>query len=85
MIETSYSELRPELENQGFNGAPLFEPSAQANVNFGAAPVLAFGDTATDTLARNSSDPQSWGKVGRNELCPCGSGKKFKHCHGVLA
>lgn len=26
--------------------------------------------------------PESWGKVGRNEPCPCGSGKKFKHCHG---
>jgi preprotein translocase subunit SecA len=24
-------------------------------------------------------------KVGRNELCPCGSGKKFKHCHGALS
>ncbi|MDP4828778.1 MAG: SEC-C metal-binding domain-containing protein, partial [Burkholderiaceae bacterium] len=24
-------------------------------------------------------------KVGRNEPCPCGSGKKFKHCHGALA
>jgi preprotein translocase subunit SecA len=24
-------------------------------------------------------------KVGRNEVCPCGSGKKFKHCHGALA
>jgi preprotein translocase subunit SecA len=24
-------------------------------------------------------------KVGRNELCPCGSGKKYKHCHGQLA
>ena len=23
-------------------------------------------------------------KVGRNEKCPCGSGKKFKHCHGAL-
>jgi preprotein translocase subunit SecA len=23
-------------------------------------------------------------KVGRNELCPCGSGKKYKHCHGAL-
>jgi len=31
---------------------------------------------------RNPQDPQSWGKVGRNEACPCGSGKKFKHCHG---
>jgi len=31
---------------------------------------------------RNSNDPSSWGKVGRNEPCPCGSGKKYKHCHG---
>jgi preprotein translocase subunit SecA len=35
--------------------------------------------------ARNPQDPQSWGKVGRNEPCPCGSGKKFKHCHGRYA
>ncbi len=33
---------------------------------------------------RNASDPSTWGKVGRNEKCPCGSGKKFKHCHGAL-
>ncbi|KPH81020.1 preprotein translocase subunit SecA [Bosea vaviloviae] len=33
-------------------------------------------------LDRNPDDPSSWGKVGRNEPCPCGSGKKFKHCHG---
>jgi preprotein translocase subunit SecA len=31
---------------------------------------------------RNPKDPTTWGKVGRNEQCPCGSGKKFKHCHG---
>jgi preprotein translocase subunit SecA len=35
--------------------------------------------------ARNAKDPASWGKVGRNEPCPCGSGKKFKHCHGKFA
>jgi preprotein translocase subunit SecA len=34
---------------------------------------------------RNPKDPTSWGKVGRNESCPCGSGKKFKHCHGRYA
>ncbi|MBM2575182.1 preprotein translocase subunit SecA [Jannaschia sp. Os4] len=27
-------------------------------------------------------DPSTWGDPGRNEPCPCGSGKKFKHCHG---
>jgi preprotein translocase subunit SecA len=34
---------------------------------------------------RNPKDPTTWGKVGRNETCPCGSGKKFKHCHGRYA
>ena len=27
-------------------------------------------------------DPRTWGKVSRNAPCPCGSGKKFKYCHG---
>jgi preprotein translocase subunit SecA len=27
-------------------------------------------------------DPSTWGKVPRNAECPCGSGKKYKHCHG---
>ncbi len=31
---------------------------------------------------RDPRNPASWGRVGRNELCPCGSGKKYKHCHG---
>jgi preprotein translocase subunit SecA len=35
--------------------------------------------------ARNPTDPTSWGKVGRNETCPCGSGKRYKHCHGRYA
>ncbi|MFT9418606.1 preprotein translocase subunit SecA [Acetobacter sp.] len=29
-------------------------------------------------------DPSSWGETPRNALCPCGSGKKYKHCHGQL-
>ena len=33
---------------------------------------------------RDPANPLSWGRVGRNEACPCGSGKKYKHCHGVL-
>lgn len=28
------------------------------------------------------NDPDTWGKIARNDACPCGSGKKFKHCHG---
>ncbi|WP_312798054.1 preprotein translocase subunit SecA [Tianweitania sp.] len=34
---------------------------------------------------RDPNDQSTWGKVGRNELCPCGSGKKYKHCHGTFA
>ncbi|MFL2788929.1 MAG: preprotein translocase subunit SecA [Paracoccaceae bacterium] len=30
----------------------------------------------------DENNPASWGNPGRNEKCPCGSGKKFKHCHG---
>ena len=33
---------------------------------------------------RDPNDERSWGKVGRNELCPCGSKKKYKQCHGKL-
>ena len=34
---------------------------------------------------RIPGEPATWGKVGRNERCPCGSGKKYKHCHGRVA
>jgi preprotein translocase subunit SecA len=33
---------------------------------------------------RIKDDPESWGKVSRNEACPCGSGKKYKQCHGKV-
>jgi preprotein translocase subunit SecA len=33
----------------------------------------------------DEADPATWGNPGRNDACPCGSGKKFKHCHGRLA
>ena len=32
----------------------------------------------------DETDQTTWGNPGRNEKCPCGSGKKFKHCHGRL-
>lgn len=33
---------------------------------------------------RDPNNPATWGKVGRNEACPCESGKKYKQCHGRL-
>jgi preprotein translocase subunit SecA len=35
--------------------------------------------------AVDPDDPSTWGKVQRNALCPCGSGKKYKHCHGTYS
>ncbi|MEX1233607.1 MAG: preprotein translocase subunit SecA [Roseovarius sp.] len=32
----------------------------------------------------DENDPTTWGNPGRNTACPCGSGEKFKHCHGRL-
>src|SRR5688572_27114060 len=32
--------------------------------------------------AVDPNEPATWGKVSRNAPCPCGSGKKYKHCHG---
>jgi len=48
------------------------------------APMLV-GNGNGAQAERNPKDPATWGKVGRNEPCPCGSGKKFKHCHGKFA
>jgi preprotein translocase subunit SecA len=48
------------------------------------APALVGNGNGTQ-VERKANDPSTWGKVGRNELCPCGSGKKFKHCHGKFA
>ena len=36
-----------------------------------------------DVAGLDPNDPSSWGDVGRNAPCPCGSGKKFKQCHGA--
>jgi preprotein translocase subunit SecA len=52
------------------SGLPL---QARNQPMIGAAPV-----------PQSPTDPSTWGKVSRNAPCPCGSGKKFKHCHGVV-
>jgi len=46
--------------------------------DYGAATVRS--NKPSDHIDPN--DPATWGKVSRNEACPCGSGKKYKHCHG---
>jgi preprotein translocase subunit SecA len=52
----------------------------------GGLPNFSAHDVPTEPVQpRDPSDPETWGKVGRNEPCPCGSGKKYKHCHGRFA
>jgi preprotein translocase subunit SecA len=48
-------------------------------------PAMDGGNGAQQVVDRDPKNPATWGKVGRNEVCPCGSGKKYKHCHGRFA
>jgi preprotein translocase subunit SecA len=56
--------------------APAPQPAPAAAPEQGRVPIVAGFDEA---------DPSTWGNPGRNDPCPCGSGEKFKHCHGRLA
>ena len=40
------------------------------------------GRNFSETSELDPLNPSSWGRVSRNAPCPCGSGKKYKHCHG---
>ncbi|MGQ0444093.1 MAG: preprotein translocase subunit SecA [Beijerinckiaceae bacterium] len=59
--------------------------SADPAITRGTKPVFsAAGGDAIETLVREPAEKRlAYGKVGRNQPCPCGSGRKYKHCHGV--
>ena len=66
--------------------APPADPFAQAAMvpgMSGAVPHPA-GHASAAQAGGDGAFVRGERKVGRNELCPCGSGKKFKHCHGTL-
>jgi preprotein translocase subunit SecA len=70
-LQTQHAEAQSALAAQAAAPPPVAAP---------AAPGFAAGALeAGATFVRQDR------KVGRNEPCPCGSGKKFKHCHGVLS
>ena len=92
-IEVVFQQPEPELP-------PMFaqhlDPSTGENefdtggsVGLGSPPYGGVGLLEREPMVaaaeRDPSDPATWGKVGRNEACPCGSGKKYKHCHGRFA
>jgi preprotein translocase subunit SecA len=57
-----------------------------ANVTYSAPTETGEIQTTVDpqTLRTDSAGAGAFARVGRNDVCPCGSGKKFKHCHGKL-
>ena len=67
------AEQQNALQGAADGAAPQPQPTAEEAENTGA--LAGFDE----------NDPTTWGNPGRNDKCPCGSGKKFKHCHGRLA
>ena len=58
---------------------------AQAGAGPAAAPLPPRPVASRQAAPRlDPSDPTTWGKVPRNAPCPCGIGRKYKHCHGKL-
>lgn len=75
-------DLGPEIERQMMKGAPILIPAAVVS-------IAAFwrerrdGRTGNLRVDRTTRADAGFPKAGRNEPCPCGSGKKFKRCCGV--
>ena len=72
----AYAELHPEPES-AYGSAPAAGlPADDGETISLAQPIRA--------EAVDPADPTTWGATPRNAPCPCGSGKKYKHCHGKL-
>jgi preprotein translocase subunit SecA len=74
--EAALAAQQSHVENVSYQHAD-FNPSA--------APEELLAPTAAPAAASDESGGYAGMKVGRNDPCPCGSGKKFKQCHGKLA
>lgn len=65
------------------HGVPQIDPITMApNVNYSPEPIRTRQPADEEDIDPN--DPSTWGRVPRNSPCPCGSGQKYKHCHGRL-
>ena len=79
-ITGALSNLEIQLDNEEMiSQRNSTENYAAREVNEGPKRLL---NTARQELDPN--DPSTWGKVPRNVPCPCGSGRKYKHCCGKL-
>ena len=79
-VTQKLAQIRPltEEEQQAMM-AQMAAQQAQLQAPADAVPASDNGN-AVDGFVE--SDPTTWGNPSRNDSCPCGSGKKFKHCHG---
>jgi preprotein translocase subunit SecA len=68
------------VEQQRRSSTQVKYQHAEANAMGGEAE-----DAAVDDESQHTPFTRQGRKVGRNEPCPCGSGKKYKHCHGKLS
>jgi len=90
-VSQQLSRIRPisrdEQETMMRQMLAAQQQKAQATVEAPApAPTAALVETAVIAAPAvagfDATDPSTWGNPGRNDACPCGSGEKFKHCHG---
>ena len=77
----SAEEQKALMEQYQAQLAAFQAQQAQAKA-VAAAPVAAVAAEAL--VGFDEADPTTWGNPSRNDMCPCGSGEKFKHCHGKL-
>ncbi len=88
-VTQKLAQIRPMTEEE--QKAMLAQAMEQQRQAAAAAAAAAGATTAGSATAGEAKpgfvedDPSTWGNPGRNDSCPCGSGKKFKHCHGKLA
>ncbi|MEM9975868.1 MAG: SEC-C metal-binding domain-containing protein, partial [Pseudomonadota bacterium] len=92
MTAEEEAAMRQQIEAQQ---AAIRQAAAAAGAGAAASASAGAAGAATGTIARgqpgpaiegfDENDQSTWGNPGRNDPCPCGSGKKFKHCHGRLA
>lgn len=76
MFQREQQSMQESREDPAF--AMTDEPFAATGTDGVATPV----QSRTAAAVIDPNDPSTWGKVPRNAPCPCGSGKKYKHCHG---
>lgn len=84
-VTRNLGQIRPLTEEEQRNMIAEMQARQAAATGQPVAPKPAATDNEPLIAGFDENDPSTWGNPGRNDPCPCGSGDKFKHCHGKLA